>query len=353
MLRQLSNLTRSESGPDSAIPDNGSGLLSVAQRKLIPALNGQFAQVIPLHHADLSGYGPTSFSSGDWRVTRGSPKCVEVVNGRTGIRVLQFRSALYKMRRAAGSHGHPGAPQPGRSASHRQRLGSDRIGRLQQADGVRKGCAEAFHNIRRIRITGAAFVIDPGVAVQPVIFDADAEIEGLPGAEFTKIVPILDRLGYVQVQPPPPAPPPPDAPSLLNIAQLRRLFETVGPISGPVDGLVRVGGTLDLQLSGITSDLAPDDLNGTGFAVAAFGSPALPRAGQWTTVRIAPSTFEAAPVDPRRGVPIMRNSAGLYLFREPSDARRTRSVPWGLLMTTQSQSHCFTQRIRPCRAHRN
>jgi hypothetical protein len=46
MLRQLSNLTRSESGPDSAIPDNGSGLLSVTPAELMPALNGQFAQVI-------------------------------------------------------------------------------------------------------------------------------------------------------------------------------------------------------------------------------------------------------------------------------------------------------------------
>ena len=350
MLRQLSNLTRSESGPDSAIPDNGSGLLSVTPAELMPALNGQFAQVIPLHHADLSGYGLTSFS--EWRLEgdAGFTKVqFEVVNGRTAYEVLQFRSALYE----CGARLVRTVVLERRNSGRVHRTDSGWVaiesGVFNRPTAFVKGCVKAFHNIRRIRITGAAFVIDPGVAVQPVVFDADAEIEGLPGAEFTKIVPIFDRLGYVQVQPPPPAPPPPDAPSLLNIAQLRRLFETVGPISSPVDGLVRVGGTLDLQLSGITSDLAPDDLNGTGFAVAAVGSPALPRAGQWTTVRIAPSTFEAAPVDPRRGVPIMRNSAGLYLFREPSDARRTHArVPYGLLMTTQASRALFPQpKIRP------
>ena len=121
-----------------------------------------------------------------------------------------------------------------------------------------KGCVKAFHNIRRIRITGAAFVIDPGVAVRPVVFDADAEIEAFPAPSSRRSF-RSDRLGYVQVQPPLRRRRPGCAVALEH-RTLRRLFETVGPISGPVDGLVRVGGTLDLQLSGITSDLAPDDL---------------------------------------------------------------------------------------------
>ena len=42
-----------------------------------------------------------------------------------------------------------------------------------------------------------------------------------------------------------------------------------------------------------------------GFVVAAYGSPKLPRAGQWSAVSINSATGEAAPVDPRHGMPVI------------------------------------------------
>ena len=155
--------------------------------ELMPALNGQFAQVIPLHHADLSGYGLTSFS--EWRLEgdAGFTKVqFEVVNGRTAYEVLQFRSALYE----CGARLVRTVVLERRNSGRVHRTDSGWVaiesGVFNRPTAFVKGCVKAFHNIRRIRITGAAFVIDPGVAVQPVVFDADAEIEGLPGAEFTR-----------------------------------------------------------------------------------------------------------------------------------------------------------------------
>lgn len=338
MLRQLSNFEA-----------NQSGLASVTPNELLSAF-GQFSQYIPLHHADLSGYGLSTFS--DWRLQGdyGFTKVqFQVMNGRTAYEVLQFRSALYEC----------GAPVvrtvivERRSSGRVVRTDSGWVavasGLFDKPVSFAKGCIKAFHNIRRIRITGGSIPLPGGAAVQPVLFDADAEIEGHPLGGFTKIVPIVDRPGYVQVQSSLPAPAPPQAPSLLTVADLAQMFERVGAIGSTIDCSLRVGGTLDVQVSSITSNLAPDDMNGTGFAVAAVGSPALPRAGQWTAVRVDPNTQEAAPVDARRGVPFVRDVGGSYVVREPSDARRTSPrAPYGFLMTTQSSRVLFPQpRISP------
>ena len=133
-----------------------------------------------------------------------------------------------------------------------------------------------------------------GAAVQPVIFDADADIPDHAGG----FVPIYDRPGYIQVEAGPPPPPnltvsplPPKPLAPLTDVQLKALFDQVGPIGGPIDCVVRLGGTLEMQLSSIVSDVALDDTGKKiGFAVAVVGSPKLPRAGQWSVMRINPIT---------------------------------------------------------------
>ena len=84
----------------------------------------------------------------------------------------------------------------------------------------------------------------------------------------------------------------------------------MGPIGGPIDALIRVGGTLDTQLANIVSDYAPDNGGGDGFATAITGSPKLPAAGHWSVMRIDPGTGEVSPVDARRGVPMTRVGSG-------------------------------------------
>src|SRR5262249_17527793 len=156
-------------------------------------------------------------------------------------------------------------------------------------------------------------------------FDADAEIDGVPAGT----VPIYDRPGYVHL----PTPPPPVVvapPADLNEIQLKSLFDTVHAIGSPANCVVRIGQTLDTQDFAIVSEVALDDGGGIGFAVAIVGTPKLPRAGQWTVVRVDPVSHETSAVDPRRGVPFVRNLNvngpplnGPFRFREPSDTRRT------------------------------
>jgi hypothetical protein len=349
MLRQLKNLNANASALDSVLP-----------AELRDQVNSQFADRIPLHRADLSGYGLSAFSEWKLDADAGCTKAhFQVLNGRTAYEVLQFRSALYE----CGARVVRTITLERRNSAAVILTDSGWVpiedGRFERPLPYEKGAVRAFRNLRRIRITGPSFAIGPDAAVQPVIFDADAEIEGLEGGGAGGTVPIVDRPGYVQVKPPPPPPPqpPPPAPqgaSLLTSAQVRKLFETVGPITSPVNCSARIGGTLGHELSSITSDLALDDGNTIGFAVAAVGSPRLPRAGQWTAVRIDLATSEAVPVDQRRGVPIVRNGLQPFVFREPADARRTQArVRYGLMMATQSSRALFPQpKIDPAQAGR-
>jgi len=340
-MLQLMNLDRA----------NLSKLTSVLPAGLEPALNEQFAVSIPLQQADLSGYGLSTFSH--W-ISEGDDDGFikaefQVLNGRTAYEVLQFRSILYecgaRVVRTVILERH-GSGRVFRSDTGWVAVDA---GEFARPKPFVKGAVRSLQNIRRIRITGPAIHLGDagaaGAAVEPVIFDADAVIDGHAGG----LVPIYDRPGYVQVEaapPPPPDPkvffkPPPLAP--LTDAQLKALFDLVGPISSSIDCVTRLGSTLEMQLSSIVSDVAMDDADKTiGFAVAVVGSPKLPRAGQWSVMRIDPATREVSPVDPRRGVPVVQVGVA-YRFREPSDALRTPHIQHGLLMCTESCRVLFPQ----------
>ena len=344
MMRQIRNLKANASGLNSVLPNEFLDPPALA-------LTAQFANIIPLHHADLSGYGLSSFS--EWVLGgEGAGFCkvqFEVLNGRTAYEVVQFRSVLYECGARSVRTVILERHNSGRVFRYDSGWVAIEPGLFSRPKPFEKGAIKAFRNIRRIRIAGEVIPGDATCAVQPVIFDADAELEGR-----LDLVPIYDRPGYIQVQPPPPAPSPPDAPPLLKENQLKAVFDRVGPIAGPIDALIRLGGTLDTQLSSIVSDVALDDSGGIGFAVAVVGSPKLPRAGQWNVMRIDPSTRDVTPVDPRRGVPIIRTGAQPYRFREPADARRTKPrVEHGLLMATESSRVLFAQpAIDPAQAGR-
>jgi hypothetical protein len=325
-MRQLKNINPAA---------NQWNLSSVTPDDLVAGIPNDFTGKIPLQHAELSGYGLSAFSQ--WIDPSDGPRFskveFQVLNGRAAYEVLQFRSILCE----CGARVVRTVILERHNAGRVHRFDTGWVavdaGTFSRPAGIEKGACLAFHNIRRIRITGDVFVVNPTTAFEPVIFDADAEIDGHP-----TLVPIYDRPGYVQVPPPAAA-----APGPLTPAQLTALFDHVGPIGGPIDCKTRIGRTLDMQLSSIVSDNAPTDAGGLGFAVAVVGTPVLPRAGQWNTVRIDPSTHEVTPVDPRRGVPIVRVGAGPFRFREPADARRTPQIQHGFLMATESSRVLFPQ----------
>ena len=77
--------------------------------------------------------------------------------------------------------------------------------------------------------------------------------------------------------------------------------------------------------------------------MAVYGAPAMPRAGQWTTVRIDGKTSDVSPVDPRHGLPVVRRPGQPYTFREPSDGRKTlgAKAEFGFLFATPSSRVLF------------
>ena len=329
MMRQLKNL----------VAGNSFNLTSVTPSPLDQQLNLQFAKFVPLQHADLSGYGLSTFSQWSVRVDGiGCSKAeFQVLNGRTAYEVLQFRSILYecgaRVVRTVILERH----NSGRVCRTDTGWVAVEPGLFAQPTAFHNGEVRSFQNIRRIRNNGTVIPLAGGAAVQPVIFDADAQILSHAGG----LVPIYDRPGYIEVQATAGSP---DILSPLADTQLQELFAKVGPIGGPIDCVVRLAGTLEMQLSSIVSDVALNDAGTLGFAVAVVGSPKLPRAGQWNVVRINPVTHEVSPVDPRRGVPVVKPELGMYRFREPSDARLTNPrIQHGLLMCTESSRVLFPQ----------
>jgi hypothetical protein len=324
-MRQLPNL----------IVPNKNNLQSVLQGIDL----GEFQRFVPLHRADLSGYGLSTFS--DWH--RDAEFGVfqvrfDVVNGRTSYEVIQTRSVLA----CSQSRVVRTIILERRNSGRVLRFDSGWIpiddGEFTRYVPFEKGVVKAFRNIRHIRILDKApLTLSDGSVWQPVLYDADAELENVVAGGSGSLVPIRDHAGYVQLTPAGPSAAP-------NAARFRALFERVGTsIGGPIDCTIRVNDTLEMYLSGIFADAAPDDV-GTdpGFVIAAYGLPKLPRAGQWSAVRINGATLEASPVDPRHGIPVIRRPGQPYTFRDPADAHRTNpNAEYGFLMATQTSRVLF------------
>jgi len=318
-------------------PANPPPLTSVLA-DLLPGFNEAFDNKVPLHAVDLSGYGLSTFSN--WHVDTNDALGVvkvrfDVLNGRTAYEVIQVRSVLALCQALMVRT----VIMERRNSGRVERFDS---GWVAQDDGLynryvpfETGALRALRRIRNVRILPDAPLRPAGGSVwQAVRFDCDAEIDGLAGGGHGGLIPSLNQLGYVQMLPATP----PDGP------RFRALCEAAGgPIGGPLDCGVRLGGTLDMRLSSLAGDYAPDDGGGDGFAVAVYGAPAMPRAGQWTTVRIDGKTSDVSPVDPRHGVPVIRRPGQPYTFREPSDGRKTAGAKaeFGFLFGTPSSRVLF------------
>lgn len=295
-------------------------------------LNSDFAESVPLHHADLSGYGLSTASSWSQNLhdKLGITKAFfTVLNGRTSYELIQRQVICW----------------PCQSIWLQtvilERLNTGAVVRLERWDALTdgtydrwinfdKGVVQGLHHIRRIRVIEPEIPLGP-IRVQRALFDADAAFEDLRAGGRNGRVPVVDQVGYIQLAP--------DAP--FAAADLAKVFAQVGPLGGPADCRVRANGTLEMQISGLLADHAPGA--GIGFAVAAYGSPKLPRAGQWSVVRIA-ANHDTVPVDKDRGVPITRASGQPYRFREPSEARlAVAKTPYAFLMATDSSRVLFKE----------
>lgn len=324
---------------------NNNGLLSMFSDDVETMITNDFQDMVPLHQADLSGYGLSTFSN--WRrdVQAGVTQArFDVLNGRTSYEVVQLRTILafcmaHVVRTVIFERRNSGKVlryDSGWKAVDDGEFKQQSVD-LSKRFEFEKGVVVAFRNIRRIRVLKTPrIVLSGGYAWQQVLFDADAHLENVIAGGDGQLVPISDHTGYIQISPTGQTAEP-------DRGRIIELLQKIGKmVGGPIDCKIRVGGILEMNLAGIFADEAPDD-GGANHALVlgAYGSPKLPRAGQWSTVRINGSTLEAAPVDPRHGLPVIRRPGQPYTFREPGDVKRSTPDEFGLLMSTETSRVLF------------
>lgn len=326
---------------------NANNLLSAFDTSVGGIINDAFQNMVPLHQADLSGYGLSTFSNWTKDEKVGVTQArFDVLNGRTSYEVIQVRSILA----FCMAHVVRTVIFERRNSGKVLRLDSGwqpvDDGEFKQDDPVakkfefEKGVVVAFRNIRRIRVLETPVVVE-GTAPddyrwQQVLFDADAHLENVVAGGKGPLVPIRDHIGYIQLKPTGGG----AEPDRARIAALLKKLGTM--VGGPIDCKVRVGGILEMNLAGIFADEAPDNTNANEvLVVGAYGSPKLPRAGQWSTVRINGTTLEASPVDSRHGMPVIRRPGQPYTFREPGDVQRSNADEFGFLMSTPTSRVLF------------
>ena len=354
-LTATGGIARAEArAPDRTMPgklhqtDNlvGGPLPNVLTPEIAAIFAATFPAGVPLHAVDLSGYGLSCFSN--WHVDPAGDAAAlgitqvrfDVLVGRTAYEVVQARSVLVPcMARVVRT-----IMLERRSSGRVKRFDSGwqaiDDGEYRRYVAFEKGVVNGLRRIRNIRNLPVARLVVGTTTWQAVRFDADADIQDAGGGGR---VAAIDQDGYVQITASP-ANSPPDA------ARLAALFQAVGgPIGGAIDCRARLGGTLDAQLLGLRADFAPDDANARKFAVAVYGAPTLARVGQWAPVRIDGATAELVPIDPQRGVPVVRRTlagrpGARLAFCDPADANRTKpAAPYALLFATASSRVLFPE----------
>ncbi|MCA1972007.1 MAG: hypothetical protein LDL44_04145 [Caenispirillum sp.] len=322
-------------------PNDPVDVLPGAVRQMVEA---SFRRSVPLHRADLSGYGLSCFSR--WRFDPApgddfvgvAQVRFDVTIGRTSYEVVELRSYLIcpqcrVVRSVVIERTNAGVVE-------RFDTGWKAIddGTFDRFVPFETGLVPRFTNIRNITVLPRPRVafLDPAPPPplppvrwewQAVRYDADAHL----GDAQETVVPVRDHLGYIPILPV--AKPAEAAPAdTLTPEILRALFEAVGgPMGGPADAHLRVGETLPLHVTGIHADGAREAGPGHGFVVAVTGTPTLPRIGRWNAVRLA-ADGSASAVDARRGLPLVRApGTGAYRFSEPADAYSAAADRFGFL----------------------
>lgn len=332
---------------------NLNALPNVLNVEVQAAVDKGFENRLPLHQADLSGYGLSCFSR--WRRPPPPPPPAgdeetgvtqvrfDVLVGRTSYEVIELQSRLWTpqcrmVRTIILERGNSG-----RVTRHDSGWNAIEDGECRRYAPIETGVVQAFRRIRNVRITPRPLIaVDPVWSWQEVLYDADLHLAPEPGnTAADRTVPIRDHLGYIQVTPVDALGPDGRivAAATPREPEFDALMKVLGrPVGGAVDAAIRLGGTLPMQL--VSLEVARDAGNPVPprFTLAVSGSPGLPRAGQWTPVRIDGATQQVAPVDPRRGVPVVRRAGeAAFVFREAALAHQAAPASeFGWLMGTPS-----------------
>lgn len=306
---------------------------------------GSSSARVPLTRIDFSGYGASIFSR--WRnspdaIAKTSQVQFEVAVGRTAHEVVQVRGILY-----------PWAVRVVRTVTIERTAGGGVFRRdsgwVPMSDGVfdfpihpdgsvietNPGVVKGVFNVRRIRDTTHLFERsfpdaggDVTVRLAAVRFDADVRVADLMVGGVNGMVTSVDQVGFIQISPGSDDPRTPEQP--LTPDQYAALLAAEGPLGGPVDCVIDIGGSgQSMRITRVDVAAAPNPGGMVEFAAAARGSLVLPNDGQWTFVRQpVDEGSDCLPADPHHGVPMVKRGRRMisdaenvepYLFAEPAD----------------------------------
>jgi hypothetical protein len=308
--------------------------------------------LVPLQRIDFSGYGASCFS--DWAAPDAVPPAVVQVSfkmlvGRTTHEVVQIRSVLHPVKAIVVRT----ITIDRQDNTEINRYDSGWIpvtpGIFKDAPGmpvitVHPGAVIGAFNIREIRDTSQTYAPGGGLEMVGVYYDADFQIDGVISGASSGLVPSKGQFGFIQTAP---------AGNPVTAAQLADLIKSQGPLGGPVDCVVSVGGTgQTMRITRVEVDNAPHAgaSETHEFAATARGSVVLPQSGSWSVLQRTDTVSEPTPIDPDLGVPLIRQgvaggpvSTAPWRLAEPVDlwVPDSPSMDYCLLHSTDSTRILF------------
>jgi hypothetical protein len=329
---QLRNLVDENGNPmlDSRppTPSGPGGLqLSVLGFDVDTPFNEEFAPgasgaLVPVSRIDVSGYGASAFSA--WTDPTATPPAVvqarfNVIVGRTSHEVVQVESPLYGIGAGAKLVRTITIERQDDGTVNRHDRGWKAVTPgLFEVPGMtmHPGAVIGAYNIREISDTSQTYTSSGGVELVGVYFDADLKIAGVAsGANAEGLVPSTGLFGFVQIGP---------VGVSLTPTELAGLIKKEGPLGGPVNCVIAIGGTAQtMRLSRVELGNAPHAgaTPTDEFAATARGSVVLPQPGSWSIVQRTDTVSEPTPLDPDLGV---------SLIRQGPAGGPTPTTPWRL-----------------------
>jgi hypothetical protein len=287
-----------------------------------PNFDIAFINGVPIERIDLSGYGANIFSR--WFLAKNpdvgiTQVALDAFNGRTAyeriLMTVYLIPCFSRMVRTITLERH------GSGAIVRWDSGWEPTtpGLFEHPKHTSHKCAVGgIYNIREVRDTDYIVTLGDGTVLQAVYYDGDIAIENpVRGADSTGRVPARRHLGFIQQLSLPATPPPgPISAPVIDAAQLRELFDLVGPLGGPVDCQTKIGSSQhEMNVTSILAANAGLDQ----FSVGPCGSPVLKGPGQWSVARVNNNSGVVEPIDPTHGIPLIRSGAGPYRWADPAD----------------------------------
>lgn len=337
-------------------PVPGADVETIFNNEMMP---GGGNQRVPVTRIDFCGYGASMFSN--WynpnaAVAQTSQVRFDVMLGRTAYEVVQVKSILFPwavpvvrtitiqrrkegivFRRDSGwvavAPGLYDYPEPDEAVVSVPAGWGNPV-------ATHPGVVRGAYDVRRIRETGRVYtktVVGTDVVLAEVRFDADFEIQRVVSGQGSNgRVPSRGQVGFIQIAP--------FGLPLYDVA-FAQLLADEGPLGGPVDCVIDVGGSgQTMRIARVDVGAAPS-VSGHEFAAAARGALDLPNDGEWSMLRHDFSVNEPQAVDRDSGTPLLREGkvgatpSQRYRFADPADLLRESNPVAEYALMQSSSAH--------------